>query len=183
LADVIKQDYPQYAWASTIVDLFVLVSVTVSYVTMSSGTKHTLDGMIMDLSERYTVISQSPNKYRFGMYALNFGCVLLVALLNPSGFLMIMEVFTSLALNLEAGVFVVIMLFVSNRLTKANYAPIHDAEAASEDASTASKASHIPMPIGLWMRHFSWAVVVYFLIACFYDVVTAIMHWSGQKTK
>jgi len=38
-----------------------------------------------------------------------FGFVLLVALANPSGFIVVLEVFTSLALNLEAGLFVGLM--------------------------------------------------------------------------
>eukprot|EP01111_Echinosteliopsis_oligospora_P017740 TRINITY_DN7800_c0_g1_i1.p1 TRINITY_DN7800_c0_g1~~TRINITY_DN7800_c0_g1_i1.p1 ORF type:complete len:556 (-),score=87.90 TRINITY_DN7800_c0_g1_i1:22-1689(-) len=45
LIEIIEQKYPQYKWIAFLIDLFIMVSITVSYITMGSGMKHNLDGM------------------------------------------------------------------------------------------------------------------------------------------
>ena len=46
---------------------------------------------------------------RAALYVACFGAVLGIALADPSGFIMVLEVFTSMALNMAGGVFVVLM--------------------------------------------------------------------------
>ncbi len=57
---------------------------------------------------------------RWALYLFWFGLVLIVALANPQGFLIVLEVFTSLALNLESGLFVGLMYY---RAAKDNRVP------------------------------------------------------------
>jgi len=63
---------------------------------------------------------QSQLGQRWALYLFWFGLVLVVALANPQGFLIVLEVFTSLALNLESGLFVGLMYY---RAAKDNRVP------------------------------------------------------------
>lgn len=119
----------QFKWIGILVEIFISTSISVSFVTMSSGLKHVLDGYaksfkkaskskskgilgrIMSLLQRFT---RHPTLViQFTLYILFFGIILIVALLNPKSFFIVMEVFASLALNLESGFFITIMYFIS----------------------------------------------------------------------
>eukprot|EP00741_Cyanophora_paradoxa_P013673 tig00020704_g13202.t1 len=69
---IIMTGYRQHAWIAGVITLFIVVSITVSFITLGNALKHTLDGL--------------------------------------AGFLVVMEAACSLALNLECGIFVVLML-------------------------------------------------------------------------
>ena len=58
---------------------------------------------------------QRPKGFQRLVYGSTFGLILLVALVDPKGFLHIIEFLTSLALNFEAGVFIAIMFLVARR--------------------------------------------------------------------
>ena len=94
-------------------------------------------------------------RYQFSLYVLFFGMVVLVASLNPKGFLVVLEVFTSLALNVESGLFVALMVYLSRK-------PQYDT---------------VPIPLRmsqeLWWTW--WLVMAYFLFACLYDIVVSLM--------
>ena len=46
LVAIVNGDYPQYAWLATSVNIFIGVSITVSYMTLGMATKHTIDGCV-----------------------------------------------------------------------------------------------------------------------------------------
>jgi hypothetical protein len=73
-------------------------------------------------------------------------------------FIFVMEKVTSLALNLEAGAFVVVML--NNSRVTAN--------------------TPIPMKIPRWLYSLRWPVVVYFLFAVVYDGVSLVFQLAGS---
>ena len=87
------------------------------------------------------------------LYALFYGLVLAVAEVNPESFFIVLEHVTSLALNLESGVFVVLML-----------------EIARMDAMPI--AWHLPP----WLYGFRWAVLLFFLFACVYNLIDLLIH-------
>lgn len=89
--------------------------------------------------------------FQFFLYIVSFAFVLVIAQVNPSQFFIVMEVFTSAALNLESGFFVAIMLFISTRKDNA--------------------AVNIPVPLPRWMIHTLWVVAAYFLFAVAYDII------------
>ncbi|PXF44741.1 hypothetical protein BWQ96_05500 [Gracilariopsis chorda] len=94
---------------SFIVNLFIVVSITVSFLVMSMGMKHYLDGQAREKAE-------SPQDYDYARgfrYLVCFGIVLGTALANPHGLFRIMEGVTTLALNIEAGLFMLFMLYVA----------------------------------------------------------------------
>ena len=93
---------------------------------------------------------------QFGFYIIAFSFVLAVALLNPKSFFHVMEVFTSLALNLESGVFIAVMLIVSR------------------SRRWASLQVPVALPKVFIYSTFIF-VAFYFLFACFYDVVSTLV--------
>jgi hypothetical protein len=101
------------------------------------GMKHMLDGYIKSF---HSYISKEDNKigmkiesylkkftnhpfyylgiiFQFSLYIICWGTVLVIAMINPRSFLTILEVFTSLALNLESGVFIAFMLYTSRKMS------------------------------------------------------------------
>lgn len=64
---------------------------------------------VWQATARLVPVLQTQHGQRGALYCVMFGLVLLVALINPSGFLIVLEVFTSMAVNLEAGLFVALM--------------------------------------------------------------------------
>mmetsp|Transcript_12020 Transcript_12020/g.36647 ORF Transcript_12020/g.36647 Transcript_12020/m.36647 type:complete len:484 (+) Transcript_12020:369-1820(+) len=116
-----------------IVNLFTAVSVTVSFLVMGAGMQNMISAEVIsysaecakkllhELSRKTTccwqaaVLSaklQLPLAYtRNGLVTTWCGFVLVVTVANPKAFLSTMEVFTSFALNLESGIFIVFMFF------------------------------------------------------------------------
>lgn len=97
-----------------LVNSFIAISVTVSFLVMSVGMLHFLKGSVSSPSHNASssALSTVINSL-FSRYWLSFAFVLSIALCNPAGLLKIMEGATSLALNLEAGAFVVYMFYMS----------------------------------------------------------------------
>ena len=105
----------------------MIISITVSFLTLGKGLKHVLDGIATKnvvnptmnssgrAAERLTCMEQilqrlkQPVSTKIFLYLSGFGVITVLALLNPSGFLSILSVFGSFALNVECGVFVSLM--------------------------------------------------------------------------
>eukprot|EP00871_Galdieria_phlegrea_P005105 jgi/Galph1/5596/GphlegSOOS_G4278.1 len=109
---------------SFLVNVFICVSVTVSFVVMGSGLKNALDG----LSYRWTRMNVNSgfseflnkcgdNRIRVSLYFVLFGLIVVLAASNPHSFLNILEGFTSVCLNMEAGFFIGWMLLSSISVT------------------------------------------------------------------
>ena len=126
VARIINQYFPSYRWTVFFIDSFVIISITVSFLTLGKGLKHVLDGIATKIvaptmnssgraAERLTCMEQilqrlkKPASTKIVLYLSGFGVIIISALLNPSGFLSILSVFGSFALNVECGVFVSLM--------------------------------------------------------------------------
>jgi hypothetical protein len=164
LIEIINKNFPEFNWLAWLVQFFIILSITVSFVTISSGLKHMLDGYVKTFNElaqkKETLLNRITEKlarvvrrpdifFQFLLYFINFALILIVAQVNPSQFFIVMEVFTSAALNLESGVFVALMLWTSTRRTDIQ----------------------IPVPLPRWCIHTLWIVGAYFLFAVLYDIV------------
>lgn len=183
--NIIEKDHPQYAWMAKLVSAFVTLSVTVSYVTMSSGMKHMLDGYVKTFHAWHTAASEEGNsrvlKYmlmiktpfdkirrfdqtkfldifmQISLYVVTFGLVWLFAQVNYHAFFMFLEVFTSCALNLESGFFVAFMLFVSRKAIN-------------------SKGYQLSVTLPSWfVQPAIWIVGAYFMFAVAYDFVYTVL--------
>jgi amino acid permease len=154
---VLQRSAGDLRWIEDILNLFNLVSITVSFFTWGAGFVHVLDGVAARSAKLLRAAQEakegaaaarrdaadardsgggggggggaaggSPGASGSGsssgagrylrclaqrrlLHALAFSSILLVALANPKGFVVVMERFTSLSLNLEAGIFVAIM--------------------------------------------------------------------------
>jgi hypothetical protein len=107
---------------SFLVNGFICLSTTVSFLVMGSGLKNALDGLLFrwtrlegngtTLMSRWKRVGEY--KVRLGLYVSSFGLIALLAASNPHSFMRILEGFTSLCLNTEAGFFVGFMLLASS---------------------------------------------------------------------
>ena len=60
-------------------------------------------------------IGQTPRSRRYILYLYSFTFIMIVALLNPKGFVVFLEVVESLAINVEAGLFIGLLFFSACR--------------------------------------------------------------------
>lgn len=97
------------------VNLFIALSLTVSFLVMSVGTLHFLKGSVSDTTTRGSgSVSRLINSLSVRYWA-TYAFILLVALRNPTGLLKILKGVTTVALNLEGGVFLVYMYYICRK--------------------------------------------------------------------
>jgi len=165
LVYIIDKDFPKYKWIAIIITVFIMISITVSYLTIGSGLKHVLDGYTKltryepsaDSRSfwgrlRRRVLSIQKWKRQYLLYFVCFGIVLAVSLLQPKSFHQVLEKVTSFALNLEAGAFIALMLANSRKFNL-----------------------RIPLPLSNWMVSLRYIVAGYFLFAVLYDIIAVVL--------
>ncbi len=97
-----------------LINLFIAISLTISFFVMGIGMKHTLDGQLKEFMPEYS--SAIRRVAAQGLYyAAWFGAVFLIAFFEPHGFIALLAGVTSLSLNVEAGIFIMYMLVQSRR--------------------------------------------------------------------
>eukprot|EP00049_Salpingoeca_infusionum_P024728 m.16780 g.16780 ORF g.16780 m.16780 type:complete len:657 (+) comp7236_c0_seq1:141-2111(+) len=200
LVDVIDRKFPSLLWLGELVGSFILVSITVSYMTIGSAMKHMLDGQSRThspdgISDDGTLYAKCwmcfPESARTELvqrllyYLFWFTLVLIIAQVNPQGFLMVLEIFTSLSLNIEAGAGVCLLFYIA-RKQDMDIKQSHPSTAISDSTyNNAVAAVHpgnadaIPLPLSThWAR--AWVpVALYFSFAVVYDLVTASWNHLG----
>mmetsp|Transcript_17637 Transcript_17637/g.28980 ORF Transcript_17637/g.28980 Transcript_17637/m.28980 type:complete len:375 (-) Transcript_17637:1498-2622(-) len=187
LSRVIDLSYPQFGWVAVLVIVFILISITVSYVTVGNACKHTLDGFASDVHQKAIAtpfqergFAFPPRKlqllvgmvlekdllFRGVLYIITFGFILAVSAINPHAFLLVLEHGASLALNLETGVFVVMMLRASRKM------PSRYSSASLAPGSTLSvMEQNIPLPVNKYLYALQHVVLLYFSFAVVYDII------------
>ncbi|KAL0479858.1 hypothetical protein AKO1_007364 [Acrasis kona] len=185
--EIINKRFPSFTWLGIFVQVFISISITVSFITMSTGMKHMLDGYVKSfasaqnnpvsvvsritkwlisksrvlwfLKEEQTAERRVTLLFQFLLYFIFFALILIFAQVNYKGFLSVMEIFTSMALNLESGLFVAFMLWQSRR-------PRFNNEELK---------MMMVLPLPNWAVHTLWIVGAYFLFAVIYDIVYTIL--------
>ncbi|CDF39737.1 unnamed protein product [Chondrus crispus] len=123
LIEVLQARGDQLDWLmALLVNIFIALSITVSFLVMSLGLKHFLDGQARDRTTSTT--SMAYDSYRILQYAQHYLFVLVIAVFNPTGLFKIMEGITGLSLNVEAGLFILYMLHIGRRMNKQIPAPL-----------------------------------------------------------
>lgn len=102
---------------TNLVKFFIAISVTVSFLVIGAGLYNYITGISLTLSTHYTNLS--PTFLTVSLSLFWFGVILALSVLNPKGFMVLLEGFTSLALNMEAGLFLIGMFYWS-RVGKEN---------------------------------------------------------------
>eukprot|EP01102_Stenamoeba_stenopodia_P019591 TRINITY_DN7438_c0_g1_i2.p1 TRINITY_DN7438_c0_g1~~TRINITY_DN7438_c0_g1_i2.p1 ORF type:complete len:207 (+),score=30.60 TRINITY_DN7438_c0_g1_i2:73-693(+) len=163
LTEVIKrtESLNSLDWIADIVDYFIMISVTISFITVGSGLKNFLDGYVATLSDKFPLINwkvghiiskvcPTPLFYRIVLYSASFGLSIGFAVGKPSCFLVILEYLTSMALNLENGAFIAYMAIIAVQF---------------------KIASKIPLPIDKkWSAPGAWSVGGFFMLTVLFGI-------------
>ncbi|XP_041066879.1 uncharacterized protein si:ch211-51h4.2 isoform X2 [Carcharodon carcharias] len=125
LTRIIMEQYRRFAWVAWFTEIFITVSITVSFLVLGSAMKHTLEGWVDSFWNRKCekASEQCETSYlqlikigslksvtRGLVCLMGFGIIFMVAMSNPKGFVVVLDKVTSFALNLEAGLFIFLML-------------------------------------------------------------------------
>ncbi|XP_044054518.1 uncharacterized protein si:ch211-51h4.2 isoform X2 [Siniperca chuatsi] len=166
---IINERYRAYSWVAELIQVFIAISVTVSFLVMGSAMKHTIDGLVSSLrSSRLEWLSKAwernlPNKQHICsvrsmakgfMSLLGFGVIFIVSVCDPRGFVVMLDKVVSFSLNTEVGLFVFIMMRESREDRFQNLA--------------------VPLPVGDCVFSLSWLLPTYFLFAVTYDVLQTL---------
>ncbi|XP_076579246.1 uncharacterized protein LOC143315754 [Chaetodon auriga] len=166
LTKIINERYRAYSWVAELIQVFIAISVTVSFLVMGSAMKHTIDGLVSSLwSNRLEWLSKAwernlPNKQHIcsarslakGFASLlGFSVIFIVSVCDPRGFVVMLDKVVSFSLNTEVGLFVFIML--------------------RESREDRFQHLAVPLPVGDCVFSLSWLLPTYFLFAVTYDVL------------
>ncbi|XP_033937387.1 uncharacterized protein [Pseudochaenichthys georgianus] len=169
LTKIINERYKAYSWVAELIQVFVAISVTVSFLVMGSAMKHTIDGVVSSLwSSRMEELSKSwerrmANKQTLcsaksvakGFTSLlAFLAIFIVSVCDPQSFIIMLEKVVSFSLNTEVGLFIFIML--------------------RESREDRFKHMVVPLPVGECVFSLSWLLPTYFLFAVTYDVLQTV---------
>ncbi|XP_070688200.1 uncharacterized protein [Pempheris klunzingeri] len=166
---IINERYRAYSWVAQLIQVFIAISVTVSFLVMGSAMKHTIDGLVSSLwSVRLEWLSKAwernlPNKQHICsarsmaqgcMSLLAFGVIFIVSVCDPRGFVVMLDKVVSFSLNTEVGLFVFVML--------------------RESREDRFQHLGVPLPVGDLVFSLSWLLPTYFLFAVTYDVLQTV---------
>ncbi|PIK48626.1 hypothetical protein BSL78_14503 [Apostichopus japonicus] len=167
LTEILAEDHPEFKWVAILIQVFIIISVTVSYLTLGSALKHSFLGWLDDLmswgrhltDERPSVTSRlrllPRNVFRPILTLLLFGAIFGVAMANPKGFVTMLDKIASLLINLLAGLFVFLMVRKSRSATYRNL--------------------QIPYPVTDYLFPLHILLPIFFLFAVGYDIIISII--------
>ncbi|XP_005938680.1 uncharacterized protein si:ch211-51h4.2 isoform X1 [Simochromis diagramma] len=169
LTKIINERYRAYSWVAELIQVFIAISVTVSFLVMGSAMKHTIDGLVSSLwSSKLEWLTKAwepklPNKQHICsarsvakgfMSLLGFVVIFIVSVCDPRGFVVMLDKVVSFSLNTEVGLFVFIML--------------------RECREDRFQQLAVPLPLGDCVFSLSWLLPTYFLFAVTYDVLQTL---------
>ncbi|XP_062250778.1 uncharacterized protein si:ch211-51h4.2 [Platichthys flesus] len=169
LTKIINERYRAYSWVAELIQVFMAISVTVSFLVMGSAMKHTIDGLVSSMwSKRLEWLSKAwernlPNKHHICsarslakgfMSLLAFLAIFIVSVFDPRGFIVMLDKVVSFSLNTEVGLFVFIML--------------------RESREDRFQHLAVPLPVGDCIFSLTWLLPTYFLFAVTYDVLQTL---------
>ncbi|XP_034438052.1 uncharacterized protein si:ch211-51h4.2 [Hippoglossus hippoglossus] len=169
LTKIINERYRAYSWVAELIQVFIAISVSVSFLVMGSAMKHTIDGLVSSMwSKRLEWLSKAwernlPNKQHICsarsaakgfMSLLAFLAIFIVSVCDPRGFVVMLDKVVSFSLNTEVGLFVFIMLRESREERFQHLA--------------------VPLPVGNCIFSLTWLLPTYFLFAVTYDVLQTL---------
>ncbi|XP_033760661.1 uncharacterized protein LOC117342579 [Pecten maximus] len=164
LTKIIEENYPSFYYVAILVEVFIVVSITVSFLTIGAVLHHTLQGWVDSVWARKRpsggtkTVTGCCNQHFWCHSFLSlamFGIVFTVAMMDPQGFVDILEKFSSFTVNLEAGVFVFLMLLRARRKDNKRYLKI-------------------PLPVPNSVRWLQFLIPLYFGFAVIYDLYNSV---------
>ncbi|XP_016425508.1 uncharacterized protein LOC107753790 [Sinocyclocheilus rhinocerous] len=177
LTKIITQKYSRFSWVAELIQIFITISITVSFLVMGIAMKHTIDGLVfshwtenaewmarisarlLPHSSQWRTSGQSLQHCRrfFSSFMcfLAFGLIFVVSACDPKGFVVMLDKVVSFSLNTEVGLFIFLML----------------------RSSRSERFKHLTVPLPARERLFRlhWLLPIYFLFAVAYDVFQSIL--------
>ncbi|CAF0918811.1 unnamed protein product [Rotaria sordida] len=163
-------DYKFFQYVSFIVQLFIVISISVSFMTMGSALHHTIKGVVDSFwnptIEAETSLTKYGNIFQYitvrriiqCIFSLIiFSIVFGIAMSNPKGFKSILEQAGSLFQNIEMGIFLAIMIY---KVTATEY-----------------RRYVLPFQLPQWFITFQWIIPIYFGFAVIYDIYHIVWHY------
>ncbi|XP_042195306.1 uncharacterized protein si:ch211-51h4.2 isoform X2 [Callorhinchus milii] len=173
LTKIIMEQYSRFAWVAWLTEIFIAVSITVSFLVLGSTMKHTLEGWVDSFWSRRCDSASEYCPRLHKMWSLKsmtkmcvsllaFTVIFTVAVSDSKGFVVVLDKVASFALNLEAGLFIFLML----------------RNCQSEPYK------HIIVPLTTSPRVFSlhWLLPIYFLFAVGYDIEESLVLMAQSWT-
>ncbi|XP_031641813.1 uncharacterized protein LOC116353057 [Oncorhynchus kisutch] len=167
---IISLKYRHYSWVAELIQIFIAISITVSFLVMGSAMKHTIDGLVNShwntklewMSKVWErTLPQSFHRCSSRGLAnglislLAFGIIFIVSSCDPRGFVVMLDKVVSFSLNTEVGLFIFVMLRASR--------------------SEGFQHLTVPLPVGQRVFQLHWTLPIYFLFAVAYDVIQSIV--------
>lgn len=162
LTEIIKERYPSFSWVAFLIELFIMVSITVSFLTVGAVLHHTLLGWLQSAWKK-DKLTEYRTQTKLKVRCINAKCfcstvvslavfcvVFGVSMLDPQGFVDILEKFSSFTINIEVALFIFLMC--------------HNARKKEH------LAQRISLPIPSLFGKLLYLIPVYFGIAVIYDV-------------
>ncbi|KAF5910063.1 uncharacterized protein DAT39_000315 [Clarias magur] len=125
---IINQRYTHFSWVAELIQIFITISITVSFLVMGSAMKHTIDGWVnrqwetnadsvlriqtWTLPQIFHTVSMRRVSSGF-LSSLVFGIIFVVSMCDPKGFVIMLDKVVSFSLNTEVGLFIFLMLRTS----------------------------------------------------------------------
>ncbi|CAE1317941.1 unnamed protein product [Acanthosepion pharaonis] len=171
LIRIMRHKHLSFFWVSKVVEVFILISITVSFLTIGIGMHHMISGIVeSNLSacflSKYT--EQSPKIVNIGKKCISsflslilFGIIFINSVLNPKGFLDVIEKYTSVVANIEK--VLVFMMFMATRNKENNKVKI-------------------PLPLSNMVMPFIFLLPIYFGFAIGYDIYFSVMSYLHHET-
>ncbi|KAK7889276.1 hypothetical protein WMY93_024836 [Mugilogobius chulae] len=169
LTKIIQEHYSVFSWVAVLIQIFISISVTVSFLVMGSALKHTVDGLVTTawggsldwLSKcwKQHVPDRQPlcsalSLVKGLLCLLAFIIIFIVSMCDPKGFVVILDKVVSFSLNTEVGLFIFFML--------------------RESREDQYQSVNVPLPVGDCIFSLSWLLPCYFLFAVVYDVLQTV---------
>ncbi|XP_048745678.2 uncharacterized protein LOC125658456 isoform X2 [Ostrea edulis] len=160
LTKIIKEKYPTYSWVAFLVELFIMVSITVSFLTVGAVLHHTLLGWLQSAWKK-DKLAEYRNQNKVSCFNTKcfcssvvslvvFSIVFGVSMLDPQGFVEILEKFSSFTINIEVAVFIFLMCLNARKKEHLKH--------------------RIPLPIPSIFGKLLYLIPLYFGFAVIYDV-------------
>ncbi|CAF2490501.1 unnamed protein product [Rotaria sp. Silwood2] len=164
------ENYKFFQYVSFIVQVFIVISISVSFMTMGSALHHTIKGVVDSFWNPTLEVETSLTKYgtvfqyitvrriiQWIFSLIIFSIVFGIAMSNPKGFKSILEQAGSLFQNIEMGIFLAIMIY---KVSAADY-----------------RRYILPFQLPRWFIPFQWIIPIYFVSAIIYDIYHIVQHY------
>jgi len=172
LIQMIAKTSNSFSWLAILIDVFIVATITVSFLTIGTALKHVLDGFVFSLTVKLKGVEDKlfENMKNFILdlhiywkkaiiYVIFFGLVWIIAQILPKGFFSILRHVISLSLNLSSGIFICVMI----------------------DTARRCYSTKIPVPLYRWIFHLRIIVFLYFIIVIVGDIVSWVLELINNQ--